>query len=79
LNLVGPVAARDSTFRVRLGSAVWSVTKNDVFYGDYLTRAQAVAGACAAACVVDALGGLARVLAEPGSKLIAHNRLAPTS
>jgi len=79
MNLIGPVTGRRSTFRVLLRSAVWSVTKDDVFYGDYLTRAEAVEGACAAACAVDAQGGTATVVAEPGGKLIPHNRFTQNS
>jgi hypothetical protein len=63
-----PTAAQISggpTFRVRLRSGVWSVTKNDVFFGDYLTRAQAVEGARSAASKTDALlGGMGRVVVE---------------
>lgn len=67
--------ARDCTFRARLRSGVWSVTKNEHFYGDYLSRAEAVRGACFAARAVEALGGSARVLLGPDGSLVPHHDL----
>lgn len=76
MNVLGCSAPVECTFRVRLGSTVWSVTRNEVFYGDYLTRGDALEGARVAARAVEGLGGAARVVAEPGGILIAHNRSA---
>lgn len=58
------------TFRATLRAGIWSVTKNNVFYGDYFSRDQAIASACYGARAVEAIGGEARVLA--GGELIAH-------
>jgi hypothetical protein len=72
---VSPLAAdraRDCTFRAALRSGVWSVTKDHAFYGDYLSRAEALRGACSGARTVEALGGKARVLAAPGETLVPH-------
>jgi hypothetical protein len=52
------------------------VTKNNVFYGDYLSRAQAIRSACYGARAVEATGGEARVLVLPGDELIAHRDLS---
>jgi hypothetical protein len=79
LNVLGYSAPAECTFRVRLCSTVWTVTRNDAFYGDYLTRAEALEGARAAARAVEGLGGAARVIAEPGGKLVAHHRPATRS
>jgi hypothetical protein len=71
-----PGRNRDTTFRASLISGVWSVTKNNVFYGDYLDRTQAIRSACYGARAVEATGGQARVLLLPGDELIAHGDLA---
>lgn len=65
--------SRDCTFRAAVRSGVWLVTKNDAFYGDYLSRNQALRSACLGARAVEALGGTARVLAPPGETLVPHN------
>ncbi|MCR5879136.1 hypothetical protein [Phenylobacterium sp. J367] len=70
---------RDCTFRAILRSGVWSVTRDHVFYGDFLTRAEALRQACAAAIAVEALGGTARVLAPPGETLVPHRGVKPPS
>ena len=73
---MSPLAAdrpRDCTFRAALRSGVWSVTKDGAFYGDYLSRAEALRGACAGARAIEALGGTARVLAAPGDTLVPHH------
>jgi hypothetical protein len=67
-----PGRNRDATFRASLISGVWSVTKNNIFYGDYLDRDQAISSACYGARAVEATGGQARVLLLPGDQLIAH-------
>ncbi|KRB46556.1 hypothetical protein [Phenylobacterium sp. Root700] len=60
------------TFRASLRGGVWEVTRDYVFYGDYLTREEAIDGACKAARSVEASGGSARVMATPSDTLIAH-------
>lgn len=67
------------TFRAALRGSVWTVTKSNDFYGDYLSREQAIRSACNGARAVEATGGAARVLAEPGDQLIAHRDLAVAS
>ena len=59
-------------FHARLRAGVWGVTKNDAPYREYLSRAAAVAGACAAARDVEAVGGSARVLYGAHDELIGH-------
>jgi hypothetical protein len=65
---------RSCTFRAALRSGVWTVTRDEVFYGDFLTRAEAVRQACLAARAFEARGGEARVLAPPGETPIPHHR-----
>jgi hypothetical protein len=72
VNLIARGPSRDTTFRASLSSGVWSVTKNNVFYGDYLSRSQAIRSACYGARAVEATGGRARVLVLPGDEVIAH-------
>jgi hypothetical protein len=67
-----PGRNRDTTFRAELRFGFWSVTKNNIFYGDYLDRAEAIRGACYGARAVEAAGGRARVLLLPGDVLISH-------
>jgi hypothetical protein len=59
-----PGGNRDTTFRALLRFGVWSVTRNNVFYGDYLDRDQAIRSACYGARAVEAL--------LPGDVLIPH-------
>jgi hypothetical protein len=72
MNLIARSRSASFTFRTGQRSGVWFVTKNDVFYGDYLTRGQAVEAACFGARAVEAQGGSAQVLAMPGEVLITH-------
>ena len=77
---MNPIAADRtgrSTFRAGLRSGVWSVTKNSHFYGDYLSRAEAIRSACHAARAVEALGGEAVVLAGPDEAVIPHGDPLP--
>ena len=60
------------TFRASLRGGVWEVTRDYVFCGDYLTREEAIDGACKAARSVEASGGSARVMATPSDTVIAH-------
>lgn len=63
LPAAAPIAPH-ATFRVRLRSGVWAVTKDDAFFGDYLTRGHAIEGARTAASRADPLGGETRVVVE---------------
>ena len=60
------------TFRAVLRSGVWSVTRDDIFYGDYLARAEALRAACSAARAVEARGGTARVIDGRGEIIVGH-------
>ncbi|HEV2530101.1 hypothetical protein [Phenylobacterium sp.] len=73
MTLIDRGPSRDTTFRTSLRAGVWSVTKNNVFYGDYLSHNQAIRSACYGARAVEATGGQARVLA--GDEVIAHRDL----
>lgn len=73
MKVIGYEAARSCTFRTQLRSGVWSVTKDDAFYGDYLSRREAVKGACAGARAVEALGGSAKVLDAATDTVIPHH------
>ena len=72
MSLVGRGPSRDTTFRATQRGAVWAVTKNNAFYGDYLNRMQAIRSACHGARAVEATGGQALVLAAPGDEVIPH-------
>ncbi|HEX3701655.1 MAG TPA: hypothetical protein VHV27_13375 [Phenylobacterium sp.] len=68
---------RDSTFRLGQRGDVWFVTRDNVFYGDYSSRARAVDAAAFAARAVEARGGSAKVLDIPGDVVIPHGAAAP--
>ena len=72
MSLVGRGASRDTNFRVRQRAGGWAVTKNEVFYGDYVSREQAIRSACYGARAVEATGGQACVKVLPGEEVIAH-------
>ena len=61
------------TFRAMQRSGVWSVTRDHAFYGDFLSRAEALRQACSAARAFEALGGASRVFGPPGETLIPHH------
>lgn len=65
-------AAGCCTFRAQFRSGVWSVTKDEAFYGDYLTRDQALQSARAGARAVESRGGSARVLVGSAGRVIPH-------
>jgi hypothetical protein len=75
MNLLAAYGPRDCTFRAAVRLGVWSVTKNDAFYGEYLSRAEALRGACSAARTAEALGARVRVLAPPRDTVIPHSKL----
>ena len=60
------------TFRAHQRSGVWSVTKDEAFYGDYLTRDQALQSARAGARAVECRGGAARVLIGSAGQVVPH-------
>ena len=70
--IVAGRSGRTCTFRAALRGGVWQVTRNYVFYGDYLSRQEALRGACEAARSFEAAGGAARVLGPPGETLHPH-------
>jgi len=72
MSLVGRGVNRDTNFRVRQAAGGWAVTKNEVFYGDYTSRDQAIRSACYGARAVEATGGQACVKVLPGDEVIAH-------
>lgn len=76
MNLISRGPPRTCVFRVSESSGVWEVTKNAAFYGDYMNRDQAVRGACYGARAVEATGGSAQVVVQPGDKPVDHRTLA---
>lgn len=66
-----------TTFRVGQRAGVWSVSRNERPYGEYLTRAEAVRAARAAACSAEALGSVAQVFVSPGETLIPRRPCRP--
>lgn len=66
-------AGRSCTFRATRSAGVWHVTRDNVFYGDFLTRRDALRSACEAARSIDAAGGAARVLAPPAETVVPHH------
>ena len=64
-------------FRTGQRTGVWFVTKDGAFYGDYLSRSQAIRSACLGALAVEARGGTAHVFASPGDVPIQHQIPAP--
>ena len=75
MSAIGRRPSRGSIFRAAQRSGVWSVTKDGQFYGDYLSREQAIRGACNGARAVEAVGGQAKVLVGSGEEVIAHRDL----
>lgn len=64
---------QSQVFRITLGSGVWHVRRNEVFFGDYLTRGNAVRAACAAARTEEARGRRAEVFEPPGAAAVPHH------
>ena len=60
-------------FRVTLRTGIWNVSRNDVFFGDYRTRGNAVRAAYAAARAEEGRGGMAQVFAPPGTLALPHH------
>jgi len=66
MTLIARSGATSCTFRAGKRSDVWFVTKDHAFYGEYLTRGQALAAARLGAEAMEAQGGSAQVLEAPG-------------
>ncbi|MFC3069345.1 hypothetical protein [Phenylobacterium soli] len=60
------------TFRVRETAGVWRVSRDGALYGEFLTRGDAVRGACFGARSEDSRGRGAEVLAAPGDQRVPH-------
>jgi hypothetical protein len=71
---VSVVAARGTgcTFRVFQKFDVWQVTRDEAFYGEFLTRGDAVRAACFGARAQDRHGRNSQVLMKPGDMRVAH-------
>ena len=65
------------TFRTGQRGGQWCVTRDQVFYGDYYSREQAIAAACFGARAAEAKGGSARVLDGPLEKVVPHQLPQP--
>jgi hypothetical protein len=72
--VIGPSVQPSRIFRIQLQGGVWSVTKDHIFYGEYAPRSAAITGAREAARTVEALGGMARVVAGRAEAVIPHRR-----
>jgi len=66
-------APPSGVFRVTLRTGIWNVSRNDVFYGDYHTRGNAVRAAYAAARAEEGRGRTAQVFAPPGTVALPHH------
>ncbi|CAN7539410.1 hypothetical protein LJR219_003821 [Phenylobacterium sp. LjRoot219] len=67
MSLIARSRAKTCTFRTGQSSDdVWFVTKDHAYYGDYLTRGQALAAARLGAAAMEAQGASAQVLEVPG-------------
>jgi hypothetical protein len=73
MDIVGTTPPGRRRLQVQQRGGIWSVLKDRVFYGDYLTRAQAIRSACSAACAIDSLGGSAEV--HVGGKVVPHQNV----
>jgi hypothetical protein len=60
------------TFRVLQKSEVWQVSRDETFYGEFLTRGDAVRAACFGARAQDRRGRGSRVVMTPGDQRIPH-------
>lgn len=71
--MIRPAISRSCTFRTRQNEAVWQVSRDGLFYGDYHSQAQAVAAACFGARAAEARGSAARVLNGPEEAVVPHH------
>ena len=63
---------RSCTFRTGQRGDVWYVTRDQVFYGDYNTKAQAIAAACFGARAAQAQGATATVVDGSNGEVVPH-------
>lgn len=63
----------DQVFRIGLGPGVWRVSHNGAFFGDYLTRGNAVRAAYAGARFEEGRGRVAHVFESPGTTALPHH------
>ncbi|HEY8618058.1 hypothetical protein [Phenylobacterium sp.] len=61
-----------STFRVSGEGEAWRVRLGDTVYGEFLSRGDAIRGACLGARTAEARGGKAEVLSAPGDERMPH-------
>jgi hypothetical protein len=61
------------TFRVTLRTGVWNVSRDGVFFGDYMTRGNAIRAAYAGARIEEGRGRLAQVFEPPGAVALPHH------
>lgn len=66
------IRSENYTYEVSKQGGVWHVLRDKVFYGDFLTRGDAVRGACFGARADEARGHSAQVLAPPGDSPLPH-------
>ena len=72
MTLIGRTPIAPVTFRAFARQGAWCVTREGAFYGDFLTRAEALRCACFGARAVEARGGAARVLTGAGDAVVPH-------
>jgi len=60
------------TFRVSDVGGRWQVSRDAVFWGDFLSRGDAVRAACFGARKEELRGRSSRVLAPPADQLMSH-------
>lgn len=72
MNRIEPVQ-QSQVFLITWGSGIWHVRRNNVFFGDYLTRGNAIRGACAGARTEEERGRVAQVFEPPGTVALPHH------
>lgn len=75
--MISARALRTCTFRTSQKGDLWRVTRHRAFYGEYRSRAQAVAAACFGAQAAEAHGLAARVLDGPAEAVVPHHLPSP--
>jgi hypothetical protein len=69
---VGLRSRQTCTFRARRRAGVWRITRDHVFYGDFLSRDAALRSAFVGARSFEAAGGVACVLIGSADVIVAH-------
>lgn len=62
----------ECTFRICQTSAAWQVSRDELFYGEFHTRGDAVRAACFGARAQDRRGRGSQVLMTPGDQRVPH-------